>query len=354
MSDGHDHASGKSEKSLWIALGLTTSILVAETIGGIVTGSLALISDAAHMLTDAAALAIALAAIRLGRRAADRKRSFGYYRFEILAAAFNAMMLFTVALYILYEAYQRLGNPPAIASMSMLAFAAVGLVANLISMRILSGGQDRSLNVKGAYLEVWSDLLGSVGVIGGAIIIYFTGWAWVDSVVAVGIGLWVLPRTWTLLKSSVNILLEGVPEEIDIDDLRATLQGVDGVLSIHDLHVWAVTTGKVSLTAHVVHAAAVPPATIIAHSREKLEAGFEITHVTLQCELTPCDQADDQYHFGEDHGHAEDAADVDHAGAHGEARGREHDSAHANEKDDAHASAHANEDVDQHAASHRH
>ncbi len=149
MSDGHDHMSDKGERSLGIALCLTSSILIAETIGAVVTGSLALISDADHMLTDAAALGIALAAIRIGRRPADGKRSFGYDRFEILAAAFNAMMLFGVAVYILYEAYRRLGNPAEIQSTSMLAFAAVGLVANLISIRILSGGKEQSLNVKG-------------------------------------------------------------------------------------------------------------------------------------------------------------------------------------------------------------
>lgn len=154
MSTEHDHTAGKSERSLWIALALTSTILIAETIGGFVTGSLALISDAAHMITDAAALAIALAAIRIGRRPADGKRSFGYYRFEILAAAFNAMMLAAVAAYILYAAYLRLGNPPEIQSTSMLWFAAIGLVTNLISIKVLAGGKDENLNVKGAYLEV--------------------------------------------------------------------------------------------------------------------------------------------------------------------------------------------------------
>src|SRR5450830_1396493 len=194
MSAEHDHASGSSERALWIALGLTSSVLVAETVGGIVTGSLALISDAAHMLTDSAALAIALVAIRIGQRAADKKRTFGYYRFEILAAAFNALLLFGVAIYILYEAYLRLKSPPQIESTGMFVVAVLGLIINLISMRMLSSGQSSSLNVKGAYLEFWSDLLGSVGVIAGAIIIRFTGWAWVDSAIAVLIGLWVLPR----------------------------------------------------------------------------------------------------------------------------------------------------------------
>lgn len=297
MSAEHDHTAGKSERSLWIALGLTSSILIAETIGGIVTGSLALISDAAHMLTDAAALAIALAAIRIGRRPADGKRSFGYYRFEILAAAFNAMMLVAVALYILYEAYRRLESPPEIQSTNMLWFAAVGLVANLISMKILTSGKDESLNVKGAYLEVWSDLLGSIGVIAGAIIIKFTGWTWVDSVVAVAIGMWVIPRTWVLLKSSINILLEGVPEDIDLPALEKSLRAVNGVLSIHDLHVWAISSGKTSLTVHAVHTPDVAPATILGEMKDVLMNKFEIKHVTIQCELVACEQANEQFHF---------------------------------------------------------
>lgn len=317
MGAEHDHTAGKSERSLWIALGLTSSILIAETIGGIVTGSLALISDAAHMLTDAAALAIALAAIRIGKRPADGKRSFGYCRFEILAAAFNAMMLFGVAMYILYEAYHRLGNPPEIQSTSMLWFAAVGLVANLISMKILTGGKDESLNVKGAYLEVWSDLLGSIGVIAGALIIKFTGWAWVDSAVAVAIGMWVLPRTWVLLKSSINILLEGVPEDVDLIALQNALTSVPGVTSLHDLHVWAISSGKTSLTVHVVRAPKTDPSEVLEAMRTLLKAKFGITHVTIQCELVPCDQADEKFHFVKAHSE------------HGEDAGHDHDHPHA-------------------------
>ena len=306
MGDEHDHASGKSERALWIALGLTSSVLVAETVGGIVTGSLALISDAAHMLTDAAALAIALVAIRIGQRAADRKRSFGYYRFEILAAAFNALMLFGVAIYIVYEAYRRLGNPPEIQSTNMLAFAAVGLVANIISIRILRSGKDKSLNMKGAYLEVWSDLLGSAGVIAGALVIRYTGWAWVDSAVAVAIGIWVLPRTWTLLKASVNILLEGVPEEINMDNLSKVLSSVPGVVNFHDLHVWAITSGKISMTVHVVHLEEFLPLSVLEQIRSTVFEQFGIAHITVQCELTPCQQIDESFHFPDElqNGHA--------------------------------------------------
>ncbi|WP_367395205.1 cation diffusion facilitator family transporter [Cupriavidus sp. Agwp_2] len=299
MGTGHDHSHATgNERALKFALALTSTFLLVELVGGILTKSLALISDAAHMFTDTAALAIALAAIQIAKRPADKARTFGYYRFEILAAAFNALLLFAVALYILYEAYLRLKSPPEIESTGMLVIATVGLVVNLISMRILSGGKDQSLNVKGAYLEVWSDLLGSFGVIVGAIVIRLTGWSWVDSAVAVLIGLWVLPRTWVLMKSSLNILLEGVPEDIKIDIVEAALRAVDGVTSIHDLHVWALTSGKISLTVHIVNDARVDPeGEILPRIRELLAKQFGITHITVQAELTPCWQADPAAHF---------------------------------------------------------
>jgi cobalt-zinc-cadmium efflux system protein len=296
----HNHAAGRSERSLTIALGLTTAFLIVELAGGILTQSLALISDAAHMFTDTAALGIALAAIRIGKRVADRRRTFGYHRVEILAAAFNAMLLFGVAVYIVYEAYLRLKSPPEIQSTGMLVVAVIGLVVNLASMRVLTGGKNSSLNVKGAYLEVWSDMLGSIGVIVGAVVIKITGWSWVDSLVAILIGLWVLPRTWTLLKSSVNILLEGVPEDVDLNKVEQTLTGVPGVVSVHDLHVWALTSGKTSLTAHAVCEPGVNTDTaILPVVRERLAEQFGITHITIQCELTECHQTDEQHHFGD-------------------------------------------------------
>jgi cobalt-zinc-cadmium efflux system protein len=295
---GHDHTAGANERSLKIALVLTTAFLIVELVGGIMTSSLALISDAAHMFTDTAALAIALMAIRIAKRPADSKRTFGYHRFEILAAAFNAMLLFGVAVYILYEAYLRLKAPPEIQSTAMLVIAVVGLFVNLASMKVLASGQESSMNVKGAYLEVWADMIGSVGVIAGALIIKFTGWSWVDSLVAVGIGLWVVPRTWTLLKSSVNILLEGVPDDIDMEKVKAALLSVPGVASIHDLHVWSVTSGKTTLTVHMVTKPDVHgERDILPVVRQRLEQDFKITHSTVQCELTPCHQTDEKDHF---------------------------------------------------------
>ncbi|MBJ2293517.1 cation transporter [Pseudomonas sp. MF5691] len=287
MSAGHSHATVRAghERKLWMALGLTGSFMIAEVIGAFVTGSLALLSDAAHMMTDALALAISLVAIQVAKRAADRKRTFGYARFEILAAAFNALLLFGVAFYILYEAYLRLQAPAEIQSTGMLVIAVLGLIVNLISMRLLSAASGESLNVKGAYLEVWSDMLGSIGVIIAAVLIMFTGWGWVDSVVAAAIGFWVVPRTWTLLKASMNVLLQGVPDGIDIDAVEQAIHAVPGVREVHDLHIWALTSGKNVLSTHLV----VDPAQgseqqVLAQVTELLHEQFEISHVTIQIE----------------------------------------------------------------------
>ena len=290
-SHNHDHShvevTAKNAKKLTLALALTTTFLIVEVIAGFITQSLALLSDAAHMFTDAAALAIALAAIKIGQKPADDKRTFGYQRFEILAALFNAMMLFVVAIYILYEAYQRFSQPPEIQSIGMLVVAVLGLIINLISMKILVSSSQDSLNVKGAYLEVLSDALGSVGVIIGALVIYFTGWMWVDTVIAVLIGFWVLPRTWVLLKQSINILLEGVPSEIDIESLRNDLLALDGVQGIHQLKVWAITSKNVHLTAHLI-APDVDQRTLYHQAVELLGHEHGITQVTLQIEEDEC------------------------------------------------------------------
>lgn len=295
MIDKHSHAvsANKNETTLWIALALTSTFLIAEVIAGVLLNSLALLADAAHMFTDAAALAVSLAAVRFGRRAADSRRTYGYYRFEILAAAFNALLLFAVALYILYEAWQRFNSPAEVQPTGMLVVAVLGLLINLISMWLLSSGKDESLNLKGAYLEVWSDMLGSLGVIAAAILIRYTGWAWVDTVVAVGIGLWVLPRTWILLKDTLNILLEGVPEGIDLAKIEQTLRAFGGVTDLHDLHIWSLTSGKHSLTSHIVYdRTRVDADNLLVSLRALLSRDFGIHHVTLQLESTPCDEAD--------------------------------------------------------------
>ena len=318
MGTEHSHGAGANERALRWALAFTGGFMLAEVAGSFLTGSLALLSDAAHMFTDTTALAVSLAAIRVARRPADRRRTWGYHRFEILAAAFNASLLFLVALYILWKAWQRFRAPAEVQSLGMLAIATVGLAVNWLSMRILAGGSEHSLNVKGAYLEVWSDLLGSVAVILGAGVIWLTGWAWVDPALGVGIALWVLPRTWTLLRETTNVLLEGVPKGVDLDAVERAMLDTPGVRGVHDLHVWELSSGKVALSAHVE-----VDATLAREERLEdtlgamLAARFGITHCTVQVELPGA-------HGGRDP-HAAWAATPD-TGGHGDEHGHEHGS----------------------------
>lgn len=285
MSHDHSHVvTAGHQRPLLIALALTTAFMLTEVAAAFLTGSLALLSDAAHMFTDSAALAVSLIALRIAQRAADRKRTFGYYRLEILAAAFNAVLLLLVAVYILYEAYLRIRTPEPIAPIGMLVVATIGLLVNIISMRLLRAGSDSNLNVKGAYLEVWSDMLGSIGVIVAAVLIRLTGALWIDSLIAAGIGLWVVPRTWVLLKEAINILLEGVPKGMNLEAVKSALMACPGVAEIHDLHLWSLTSGKPVLSVHVV--ADLTRCT----EQEVLEAiraavePFEIHHTTAQVE----------------------------------------------------------------------
>lgn len=290
---GHDHAhgAGANSRRLGWALALTSTFLVAELVGAYVFQSLALLSDAAHMFTDAAGLAIALAAIKVGQRPADDRRTFGYRRFEILAAAFNAVLLFVVAAYIFYEGVQRLIRPEPVQSVGMLIVASLGLIVNLVAMRLLAGGKDANLNVKGAYLEVWADMLGSVGVIGGALLIMATGWTWVDPVVAIGIGLWVLPRTWSLLKDTTHVLLEGVPKGLALAEVRDAIAATPGVRGVHDLHLWGVSADDANCSTHVVVDDPAQADAIRATIAACLKERFHLHHVTIQTEAARCEDA---------------------------------------------------------------
>jgi cobalt-zinc-cadmium efflux system protein len=285
----HDHAAGQTNgKMLAIALALTTTFLVAEVVAGIRFNSLALLSDAAHMFTDAAALAVALVAIKIGARSADDRRTFGYRRFEIIAAAFNAVLLFGVAIYVLIEGVKRILTPEPVQSTGMLIVAILGLAINLLAMRLLKAGKDKSLNVKGAYLEVWADMLGSLGVIVGAVVIKLTGWRFVDPIVAIAIGLWVLPRTWLLLKNATQILLEGAPSGADLAKIRATMEATPGVASIHDLHVWVSGADLPSCTAHLVLEPGADFEVVRQAVAQRLQEDFDLHHLTLQTERTGC------------------------------------------------------------------
>ncbi|MGJ7904422.1 cation diffusion facilitator family transporter [Lysobacter sp. 1R34A] len=290
MGSGHDHGNTaiRHERPLWWALGLTGGFLVAEVAGAFLTNSLALLSDAAHMGTDTLALMIALTAVRLSRKPADARRSYGYARMEAMGAMANGLMLFAVAAYILWEAFGRFSEPPQIATTGMLAIAALGLVVNLVAMRLLKAGSGESLNMKGAYLEVWSDMLGSVAVIAGALIIRFTGWTVVDPILAVLIGLWVLPRTWTLLREAGNVLMEGVPDGIDLTAVRALLLEAPSITDVHDLHVWSLGSSTVAMTAHLVVDPSVDADGLRGQLVRQLDERFGIGHCTLQIESGAC------------------------------------------------------------------
>ena len=286
-SAAHDDAtaSGRHQKQLRLVLVLSATYLVAEVAGGLLTGSLALLADAGHMLTDVAGVALALVAIRFAARPATPERTYGFYRAEILAALTNAVVLIGISLYILYEAWQRFRDPPAVASGTMLVVATIGLVVNLASMLILRRGSGESLNMKGAYFEVLSDMLTSIGVIVAGLIMLTTGWYYADPLVSAGIGLFILPRTWKLLREAVGVLLEGTPADVNLTAVRATIVGVPGVAGVHDLHVWSLTSGTNALSAHVVTTPdgarldllqAVHAAIVSAHPT--------ITHATLQIE----------------------------------------------------------------------
>jgi cobalt-zinc-cadmium efflux system protein len=277
-------AAGRNERQLAIVFILTAFYLAVEVAGGLLTNSLALLADAGHMLTDVAGTGLALLAIRFAKRPASPERTYGYYRAEILAALTNAVVLIGVSLYVLYEAYRRFREPPEVQSGAMLAVAAVGLCVNLLSVRLLRDGSSESLNLKGAYFEVLSDALTSVGVIAAGIVMLLTGWYYADPLVSAGIGLFILPRTWKLLTDAVGVLLEGTPAEVNVAAVREALARLPGIAGVHDLHVWAITSGVNALSVHVVMAAGGDLADVLNRARECVADGFPIFHVTVQVE----------------------------------------------------------------------
>ena len=289
MGHAHNHsAAGKNKKRLAIVLALTTAYLVAEVIGGLLTHSLALLADAGHMLTDVAGLILALFAIRFAERPATPERTYGYYRIEILAALVNAVVLIGISLYILYEAYERFRNPPEIQSGGMLAVALVGLVVNIAGIYLLKSASEESLNMKGAYFEVLSDMLTSIGVIVAGIIMLTTGWYYADPLISAGIGLFILPRTWMLLRDAVGVLLEGTPHDVNLAALRESIRTVEGVADVHDLHVWSLTSGMNAMSVHAVLADHSLHDEVLAAVQKKVTSEFKIAHATVQVECKGC------------------------------------------------------------------
>ena len=289
-SHAHGSAASRNKTRLAWALGLTVTYMLAEVAAGIVTGSLALLADAAHMLTDAGGLLLALVAIRFGEKPATPRKTYGYARFEILAALCNAVVLLLVTAFIFYEAYRRLLDPPHVIAGPMLVVALIGFGVNLASMRLLSSGSSESLNVKGAYFEVLSDMLGSLGVIAAAAIIAVTGWSVVDPLIGAAIGLFILPRTWRLLSEALHILLEGTPPEVDLELLGRRIREIPGVAGVHDLHVWSITSGLNSMSAHVLIHDTMDGPRVLKCVCDAMKADFEIDHVTIQIEdVAHCD-----------------------------------------------------------------
>jgi cobalt-zinc-cadmium efflux system protein len=284
MSHDHGSTTGQQGKNLIIVLLLTSTVFVAEVIGGLVANSLALLADAGHMLTDIVGVGLALFAVWMGNRPPTPERTFGFYRFEIFAAVINAVLLFGIGIYVLVEAIERFSNPSEVGSGLMLAIGAVGLVVNCISLWILRKGQAESLNVRGAFLEVLSDMLGSIAVIVGAIVISITGFEQTDAIISVVIAVMIFPRTWHLLRDAVNVLLEATPKNVDLEEVRKHVMETPGVVDVHDLHVWTITSGMPVISAHVVVEHGIANGKVLDGLGKCLAGHFDIEHSTFQLE----------------------------------------------------------------------
>jgi cobalt-zinc-cadmium efflux system protein len=290
MGSGHDHSSAAiaaPRKRLLAVLLISAVILVVEVIGAIRSGSLALLADAGHMLTDVAGVSLALLAVTFAAKKAGPERTFGYFRLEILAAVANAVLLFGVSIYLLIESWSRWNSPHEVDGGIVLVFAGIGIVANLVSFFILRGGAKDSLNVRGAYLEVLGDLLGSVMVIIAALIIIGTGWERADALASAVVALMMLPRTWSLLREAVDVLLEAAPRNVNVGEVRAHILDVDGVIDMHDLHVWTITSGQPVMSAHIVvsdETLASGSARVLDDLHECLAHHFDVNHCTFQIE----------------------------------------------------------------------
>jgi len=293
MSAGHAHHHGHSHshggaagnrRRLAVTLGLVAVYMLAEFAGGLLSGSLALLADAGHMLSDTAALALSLFALWIARRPPTPRQTWGYHRIEILAALVNGVTLVVLSIFILREATERFRTPGQVNAPLMMAIAAGGLVINLVSLRILSGGKDESLNVRGAWLHVLTDALGSVQAILAGAGIWAFGWAWADPVASVLISLLVVYSAWHLLRDTVGVLMEGAPPHIDVDEVRDCLQGLPCVLEVHDLHVWTITSGMESLSCHVVVEEGQSYCDTLTEVRSVLHDRFGIDHLTVQVE----------------------------------------------------------------------
>jgi len=295
---GHSHGhsrgapgAGNERRLFWAAV-LTTVTLIAEAAGGIISGSLALLADAGHMLTDAAALTLAWLAVRFASRPADWKRTYGFDRFEVLAAFANGLALFFIAIAIFYEALQRLLEPVAVLGGPMLVIASIGLVVNFVTLLILRHGGEANLNVRGALLHVASDLLGSAAAIGAALIILATGWTPIDPILSVLMTLLILRSAWLITKDAGHILLEGAPSGLDVREVQKDLEtSISDVQSIHHIHAWSLSENRRVMTLHARICDTVPPEQVAAAIKARLKQAFGIVHATVEIEHRDCADA---------------------------------------------------------------
>lgn len=291
---GASHPSRDKSRLLFIAMIMTATFMVVEVIGGLFSGSLALLADATHMLTDAAALGLAWGATRVAKRPADAKRSYGYERFQVLAAFTNGLALLVLVVWIFIEAFHRIAEPSEILAVPMLLIASLGLLVNLAIAALLHKDHKRDLNVEGAFLHVMSDLLGSVATIIAALVIYFSGWTLIDPILSIGVGLLILRASWTLVRRAAHILLEGTPETLDLEALKSSLIArVPELTDIHHIHVWLLTTERPLMTMHATIAEGADPGPVLLQIKNELHENFGISHSTVQIEGGAC--ADDHF-----------------------------------------------------------
>ncbi|MUL42552.1 cation transporter [Streptomonospora sp. PA3] len=290
MGHGHGHggatAAAANRSRLAIALALMLAVAAVQLAGAAASGSLALLADAGHTVTDSFGVALALVAVWIANRPPSAERTFGLQRAEVLAAAVNALTLFALCVFVVYEAVRRLADPHPVSGPWMVAVAAIGLAANVVALLVLRGGQSKSLNVRGAYLEVMGDALASAGVVVGGAVIWLTGWTVVDSLVSAGIAAFIVPRAWKLLSEAVHVLLESTPRGVDLEEVREHLMTQEGVIDVHDLHAWTITSGVPVMSAHVVveeHRLA-DAGRVLDELHACLSGHFDVEHSTLQLE----------------------------------------------------------------------
>ncbi|MBA9025363.1 MULTISPECIES: cation diffusion facilitator family transporter [Bacillaceae] len=281
---GHHHHHSANKKALLSSCLLISIFMVVEVIGGFITNSLALLSDAGHMLSDAAALGLSFAAIKLGERKATQSKSFGYKRFEIIAAALNGLTLIVISVVIFIEAIRRFQNPPEVQSVGMLTIAVIGLIVNIIAAWILMSGDKENLNVRSAFLHVIGDLLGSVGAIVAALIIYFFGWGIADPIASIIVAILIIISGWRVVKESFHILMEGTPAQVNVKEVKSALLKIAHVKDVHDLHIWSITSGYMSLSCHIAIDKTVGHDTVLHEAQKLLHDQFSIEHSTLQVE----------------------------------------------------------------------